>query len=538
MIRQGTQSIGKFSRNILSLFDFIIFPHFSAFFFSCQVISFISAIFLAGLSMIRRLFSTFIDFSSAVDHNDFFKPNEIKSHKRYAYWPLDSCSFLFDMAPCFPVNSKNIRIISEPTDFYNSILSNASTAKKRISFASLYLGIGKLESDLVKAIHSNITENKDLKVNVLLDFTRGTRGKKNSKSMLMPLIEQSENCTLSLYHTPKLRGITKKLAPARWNELLGLQHMKIYIFDDVLILSGANLSNDYFTNRQDRYIEIKDANVSNFFNDVIEKVQEFSMKVDSHGNTKLHDTWKLLPYEKPIDFIAEARKRVKNFFKRVYDEQNRKHEFDETADTWIFPTIEMGQIDIHHDSLVSNRLLCSGEKGSLLKMTSGYFNLTETYMNALVNECQADCSIIMAHPNANGFKGSNFPSSGIPDAYSLIAKKFLEQIKESKQEHRFSLLEYERDGWTYHAKGLWYHHKGSNLPCMTVIGSSNYGERSVHRDLEAQICLVTVNKDLQKELKAEYDHLIQYSTTAENELLQRLIPNWVKTVVFFCKKFF
>lgn len=489
--------------------------------------------------MIRRILSTFIDFPNASNHNDFFKPADMKNQKKFSHWPLDKFSFLFEMSPCFAVNSKNIRIISEPSDFYNSILRNASTAKYRISFASLYLGIGKLESDLVKAIQSNISENDDLKVNILLDFTRGTRGKKNSKTMIMPLVEQSKNCNLSLYHTPTLRGITKKLAPARWNELIGLQHMKIYIFDDVLILSGANLSNDYFTNRQDRYIEIKDVNVSNFFNDVIAKVQEFSMRVDQNGDIRLHHSWNMLPYESNYkDFIAEARKRVKSFFSRVYDEQTNKHEFDETADTWVFPTIEMGQIGIHHDSLVANKILCSGEKGSMLKMTSGYFNLTQTYMDALVKKCEADCSIIMAHPNANGFKGSKFPSGGIPDAYSLIARKFYEQIKENGQEERFSLLEYERENWTYHAKGLWYHHNGSTLPCMTVVGSSNYGERSVHRDLEAQICLVTTNKQLQKSLKAEYEYLLKYSSTAEKQLLQRLIPNWVKTVVFFFKKFF
>ena len=46
----------------------------------------------------------------------------------------------------------------------------------------------------------------------------------------------------------------KRKLPVRWNEVVGVQHMKIYIFDDELILSGANLSNTYFTDRQDRYL--------------------------------------------------------------------------------------------------------------------------------------------------------------------------------------------------------------------------------------------------------------------------------------------
>lgn len=52
-----------------------------------------------------------------------------------------------------------------------------------------------------------------------------------------------------LYHTPKLRGLLRWLLPERYNELIGIQHMKLYIFDDSIIISGANLSHDYFTNR-------------------------------------------------------------------------------------------------------------------------------------------------------------------------------------------------------------------------------------------------------------------------------------------------
>lgn len=95
-------------------------------------------------------------------------------------------------------------------------------------------------------------------------------------------------------------------------------------------------------------------------------------------------------------------------------------------------------------------------------------------MDTIVKDCEADCSIIMAHPNANGFKGAKGPAGGIPDAYSLLAKKFYEQIKSHEQERRIALLEYERMSWTYHAKGLWYTPANSTLPCMTVVGSSNY----------------------------------------------------------------
>jgi phosphatidylserine/phosphatidylglycerophosphate/cardiolipin synthase-like enzyme len=47
------------------------------------------------------------------------------------------------------------------------------------------------------------------------------------------------------------------LLPGRLRELLGVHHMKLYMFDDTIIIGGANLSDIYFTHRQDRYIVIK-----------------------------------------------------------------------------------------------------------------------------------------------------------------------------------------------------------------------------------------------------------------------------------------
>lgn len=48
--------------------------------------------------------------------------------------------------------------------------------------------------------------------------------------------------------------------------------------------------------------------------------------------------------------------------------------------------------------------------------------------------------------------------------------------------------------------GLWLYLAGSSLPCLTLIGSPNFGYRSVHRDLEAQIAIVTESQALQQQL--------------------------------------
>ena len=41
-----------------------------------------------------------------------------------------------------------------------------------------------------------------------------------------------------------------RLLPPRMNEVVGVSHLKAYIFDDDVLLSGANLGEQYFTCRQ------------------------------------------------------------------------------------------------------------------------------------------------------------------------------------------------------------------------------------------------------------------------------------------------
>ncbi|CAM9217654.1 unnamed protein product, partial [Lampetra fluviatilis] len=43
---------------------------------------------------------------------------------------------------------------------------------------------------------------------------------------------------VSLYHTPSLRGLLRLLLPEKLNEAVGLQHMKLYVTDDTVIVSG------------------------------------------------------------------------------------------------------------------------------------------------------------------------------------------------------------------------------------------------------------------------------------------------------------
>ena len=51
----------------------------------------------------------------------------------------------------------------------------------------------------------------------------------------------------------------------------GVHHQKFAIFDDTVIIGGANLSQNYFLNRRDRYLKFKESpDLCDFLNDYLQ----------------------------------------------------------------------------------------------------------------------------------------------------------------------------------------------------------------------------------------------------------------------------
>lgn len=66
-----------------------------------------------------------------------------------------------------------------------------------------------------------------------------------------------------------------------------MHHMKIYISDDDVIITGANLSHSYFTYRQDRYLYFRDAQgLADYAYDLVEVLVDGSARINEEGMLK------------------------------------------------------------------------------------------------------------------------------------------------------------------------------------------------------------------------------------------------------------
>lgn len=476
--------------------------------------------------------------------------------------------------PPFSVPASCIVPLESPQDFYKAIIQQIELSNDEISLAALYLGTGNLEKAIVDALNAAI-KKRNVRVLIQLDFNRNLRiapplaasklgdtskGPKfyeSSAHLLSELFtheDSDENVLISLALLPQFRNISiAKLLPPRVSEGAGVFHCKAYVFDSrTVLLSGANLSSDYFTDRQDRYVLIratedsseaeKDA-VAGFANYLHETLRGIATLPGSYrllpaGVVTPGDVedgkWSPLDQEKcnkttsgtvfPLSIFHptmwQGYSLNTNFEKGLRELLSKQSTgvdggfIDDDDKAILYPRWNLGVANVNNDVLSLHRLLENLKPlPTTLHMATGYFNVSEEVQDALLKAKGSSVSILTASPLANGFLGSKGISGAIPAVYSEIERLFLDRAEKAKRlmpspgegmREGISMMEYERVGWTFHAKGIWLDEKEGFI---TSLGSSNFGTRSANGDLEFQVEIATRNQWLMERFRTERNKL-------------------------------
>lgn len=480
------------------------------------------------------------------------------------------------VAPRFEIDPSQIEILDSPTSFYETLKLKIKGARKRIYLSTLY--IGKTETELIDTIREALHSNPKLEVSILTDALRGTREDPDPScaTLLASLvIEFGSRVKISMFHTPNLNGWKKRYMPKRINEGWGLQHMKLYGFDDEIMLSGANLSNDYFTNRLDRYHVFSSKELTDYFQKIHDAVCEISYELvpsdQRAGGFEL-----VTPHARgipdPVWHSKQFQEYAKHLLEPLIHPRAKQKMFPQKFDkdkTVIYPLAQfdvlLGQprnkefLDYEIQSHTSTekpvleRVLSEFATNSSLRpstwaFTAGYFNIDPDICQALIaaapdqttNQINTKelCTVVTASPWANGFYGSKGISGMLPAAYTLLSRRFLQTVATAGKQDVIQLKEWRRgtvgepDGMTYHAKGLWLtlppqigsagDHVEEPGPSVAVVGSSNYTKRSYSLDLEVGALILTGDETLKKKLKAETEWLQKDATVATQDDLAKI----------------
>ncbi|TFY62697.1 hypothetical protein EVJ58_g3693 [Rhodofomes roseus] len=300
---------------------------------------------------------------------------------------------------------------------------------------------------------------------------------------------------------------------------------------------SANLNTSYFTNRQDRYVQLTgQPELADYCFSFLEQAASFSYSLLPSSTEQ--DAYVLSwPHKDshPHHFEPKAERILTAFQEAQKTRASHKlasllsgpSSAQGDTDVIVVPIIQAGQFNVREEERCLAMLFqhlsepsspTSHYDGPLVDLTSGYFGLYKPYQSHVINSPVA-CRVLAASSKANGFYGSRGVSGRIPEGYTVLERRFMKAVRaarrewppeqplEDRIESGVQLSEWEREGWTYHAKGIWLRPTPSAHPCLTLFGSTNLNSRSANIDTELSFMLVTTSPGLRARLAEEVDGL-------------------------------
>ncbi|KAL7703004.1 Phosphatidylglycerophosphate synthase-like protein [Lotmaria passim] len=590
-------------------------------------------------------------------------------------------SFLSKHCCVLPVESHTVRVLTHPTVFYEELKKKVIAAQHSITLSALYIGDGPLSTAFVACLEEKVRWAAEggypFSITILLDYNR-MQDRKNLVTLktLMELAERTGSTSSlpvdatasgsgphgfpssSSYSDREdveegdedlegeapgntgratataATGVKVRLFlyqnPSRWNrlfspfgrakEVLGVQHTKIFVFDQRhTFLTGANLSDDYFATRMDRYLIVEDnALVGRWFTRLVRTLNRISHPVicrkeftqtfpedtflvgdddradaarkrassssssppsparrmlekagrvvrfpaspsTKEGSPTLHRKSNLviLPNAVKMDpstdteaYCAKTKELLHGFADWARQLCARQQVDWSRYDTFLFPTLQVGRAGVYHDSVMVKQLLRLSTAEDHIFLTSPYLNMYSSFVDeVLQGSSYVDC--ITASVQTNGWNGHRGMAGRIPLFYLQLERSFYYLMKVYHCLRRVHIREFSVEGLTFHAKGLWFaghqpSHPASpalakaaagaaaaeghpppqasvddmaaaccpetiSAPYLVAYGSTNYGYRSVHKDVEAEAFLLTTNDALRATLRNELLFLLKQS---------------------------
>jgi len=540
--------------------------------------------------------------------------------------------------PCFPLQHHHFGKLNKnddvatPSDFHIYLCNKIRYAQDRIVLASLYIGVGSRltdvsidslescncnskEDELLDSLHHASINNNLNKVKILLDANRALRKvsvtNKNTQShgsssdsskhtqltnsaraihsridtyvnKSNPLQQKNHNMNgIFLFHVNDKRLCT--ILPSPLDEIAGVFHIKCYIVDDELILSGANLSEQYFNDRLDRYMLFTNGGggLVDWYADLIDVLSEYAIRYDGHSNERTSQLSSLLSIKDEMKRKQKLEHSLINLFDGSNYNMLKDNDRDEEIIAWAVPTFQMPssflgrEPKFQSDSEVTRILLLSAlnsDEPMSVRLSSAYLNLTPKLMSVLnmfgqKRNSVGNAYILTAGTISHGFAAPKAVDSQIRAGFvdnikATIPEAFMTLVKEIAKSiisNGGKVLLYERSGWTFHAKGLWLtsstHSKDSQNEQLhlerindssslqaTIVGSGNYGARSEALDVESNCILIfnddsTNTIDVKKSLAAEWNSMCDSSTEMKDITTNHDNNKVMQVVLGFMKRF-
>ncbi|EED91064.1 hypothetical protein THAPSDRAFT_262734, partial [Thalassiosira pseudonana CCMP1335] len=392
-------------------------------------------------------------------------------------------------------------LVATPSEFHSQLCHKIRHAKDRVVLASLYIGstIQCKEDELLQALQITASNPNVQKIQVLLDANRAMRKVSYTMTTATNSNKHSaqfhERTSVFLFQVKDERLCS--ILPSPLDEVAGVFHIKAYIVDNELILSGANLSEEYFTNRLDRYMLFTNGEwLVDFYANLCEVLSSYSIRYKGEPENSPSPSFIFSSQDEQC-----RKEQLESSLMKLFDGSKHSNESNDSKDTiaYAIPTFQMPNsflqrpLNLPSDTKMTRELLLTASKydqSASVRLSSAYLNLTPRLLSALTTFGAP--YILTAGMISHGFAPKPKIKASIPEAFLTLVKETAVSILAKGGK----VLMYERLGWTFHAKGVWITAGDDKRQAIgdpdTIIGSGNYGARSEDLDVESN-CIIVFN---------------------------------------------
>jgi len=398
-----------------------------------------------------------------------------------------------DTLESISVDADKIEIVESTTGYKEKLLELIRQSKKRIYMTALYLQDDEAGQEILTEIYEAKQKHPEMDVKIFVDFSRAQRG-------LMGFPESIGNIRLYREYAKKYEHPVEVLGvPVKTKEVLGVLHLKGFVFDDTLLYSGASINNIYLQNEEryriDRYHVIECHRLAdsmvNFMNNYLAKAPAVkSLNEDSVVSKK-----QLKPS------IKSFKKNLRHGHYRIKPNGDPKEN-----QVSVTPLLGFGGRRNPLNQAIFELIKNTQEKVTIF---TPYFNFPRKVSKAIRRALKngREVNIIVGDKVANDFyipEEKDFNKVGIvPYVYEHNLRKFIKRNQKFIDSLKLNVYLWRHDDNSYHLKGM------SSDDSTHLITGHNINPRAWSLDLENGVLI----KDPKQLLKPKFDSELNYILT-------------------------
>lgn len=397
-----------------------------------------------------------------------------------------------------PLSADNVRCLLTTKAFKTELFKQINSATHRIYIAALYLEADEAGEEVLDALYRVKSIHPAMDITVCIDFHRAQRG-------LIGAEKGGDTNTTWYQKVASLKGLGVKIIglPVKRKELFGVQHLKGFIFDNVVFYSGASINNIYLHQKEryrfDRYWLITDSALADSMVDYIQQVI-----INSEAVVELN-----LPI---VPKFNEFKKEHKNLSRNL---KLSGYRFDpiETNGLAVRPLTGIGTKKNLLNKVI--RAIFHSTEKELILFTP-YFNLPTALsrdISALLKR-KVNITIVVGDKTANDFyipEDKPFKSiAALPYLYEVNLRNFAKKHHTSILQGHLKVHLWKHDSNSFHLKGIYSDQR------FSLLTGHNLNPRAWRLDLENGLLIDDPQQALAVRFKEELDNILCHTRLIES----------------------